>query len=642
MSRVLLVVPPFHLPSWPAISVSLLKAVLAQESIPCDVLYLNIRFAEFVGPAFYAAVGEHEPNYSALVGEWIFAGDLFGDCAPHPQRYVDEVLRGKFDWLYEQSFVEYVQQIRQRVPVFLDRLMTDVSWDEYAVVGITSAFQQNCAALAVLKRLKRLHPEITTVMGGANCEGSMGFAIRDLFPFVDYICLGEGEQVFPQLVHGLFAGEVPVRVPGMLDRFEPSSKRGLNLGAPLVARHSLVTVTPSDADGDCESRAAPMVLNLDSLPYPDFDDYFKQLKTSPLGVTIDPSLPFETSRGCWWGEKHHCTFCGLNGERMTFRSKSGDRATAEMNYLVERYGVNTLFVIDTILDMNYFDTFLNELSTRPRPPKLFYETKANLTRPQVQLLARAGVDEIQPGIETLSTSILRLMDKGVTALQNVRLLKWCAEAGITPRWYFLFGFPHEDPVEYELMATLVPSLTHLAPPVAFVQIEIHRFSPNFTESTARGFSNVRPGAMYSYVYPFQPRDLTRLAYHFDFDYADGRDPEKYTAGLQLAIEHWRETQSSARLYLREREDRVDLIDTRPTATRSKTVLSGSAGLAYLALDAGATIQGVHAELAAKLGNKVPRVSRIEDWLERWVDERLAMREGSRYLSLAVKSPERQT
>ena len=39
---------------------------------------------------------------------------------------------------------------------------------------------------------------------------------------------------------------------------------------------------------------------------------------------------FETSRGCWWGERMHCTFCGLNGATMSYRSKSPRRAVDEL------------------------------------------------------------------------------------------------------------------------------------------------------------------------------------------------------------------------------------------------------------------------------------------------------------------------
>ena len=48
---------------------------------------------------------------------------------------------------------------------------------------------------------------------------------------------------------------------------------------------------------------------------------------------VVPTLLFETSRGCWWGAKSHCTFCGLNGETMAFRSKSPRRALDELEQL---------------------------------------------------------------------------------------------------------------------------------------------------------------------------------------------------------------------------------------------------------------------------------------------------------------------
>ena len=44
---------------------------------------------------------------------------------------------------------------------------------------------------------------------------------------------------------------------------------------------------------------------------------------------------------------------------------------------------------------------------------------------------------IQPGIESLSDHVLKLMRKGTTALQNIQLLKWCREYGVQPEWNLL-------------------------------------------------------------------------------------------------------------------------------------------------------------------------------------------------------------
>jgi hypothetical protein len=73
--------------------------------------------------------------------------------------------------------------------------------------------------------------------------------------------------------------------------------------------------------------------------------------------------------------------------------------------------------------------------------------------------------------------------------------------------------------------------------------------------------------------------------------------------------------------------------------RARTELRGPAAAAYLALDGGATVEGVRAALRHS-GHEVPRAGVLESWLEVWVAERLALREGARYLGLAVNPAER--
>ena len=305
---------------------------------------------------------------------------------------------------------------------------------------------------------------------------------------------------------------------------------------------------------------------------------------------------------------------------------------------MSRYGVREVYAVDDILDLKYLDTFLAELAGRPRPPQLFYETKANLTKPQLRRLARAGVWGIQPGIESLDTQILQLMDKGVTALNNVRLLKWCAEIGLVPEWNFLYGFPGENPAAYASMARLVPSLTHLHPPGGPGRIRLDRFSPYFTAPVVNGIINVRASIAYRHIYPFEPADLDRMAYYFDYDYADGRDPDQYAAALKEEIDRWRLHHPAARLELRVADDRLEIQDTRPAAVRRTTILQGPARLAYLALDAGKTVDALRAELRDR--QAVPHTEQIQEWLDEWQRARLVMREGPRYLSLATNFAER--
>ena len=442
----------------------------------------------------------------------------------------------------------------------------------------------------------------------------MGAALHELFPFVDYVCSGEGDRVFPILVRKLLDGESTAGLPGILARGQPN----------LLGDHV----------------HTPLVRDLDNLPFPDYDDYFAQLAASAIGPRVRPEVTFETSRGCWWGEKHHCTFCGLNGQGMVYRSKSPDRALQEVEFLVDRHGVRDVRVVDNILDMRYLDTFIRELAERGLARSLFYETKANLTKDQLRALRRAGVRLLQPGIESLSTPILRQMDKGTTLLQNVRLLKWCAEIGIVPAWSLLFGFPGEDPAEYLQMAELLPALFHLEPPRVVAPLRLDRFSPNFDQAEARGLVNVRAAEPYRYIFPFAPGELDRLAYLFDHEYADGRDPHSYIGPLRQAERAWRESRGAARLELRVHPDRLEIEDTRPIAVERLTVLRGAARLAYLALDAGNTLQGVQDVLRQTPEHAATATDEIHQWFQHWLDARLVLQEGPRYLSLATNPAER--
>ena len=74
---------------------------------------------------------------------------------------------------------------------------------------------------------------------------------------------------------------------------------------------------------------------------------------------------------------------------------------------------------------------------------VFFEIKANVSRAQVAALVDAGITWVQPGIESLHSEVLKLMDKGIQGWQNVQLLKWARELGLRLSWSVLWGFPGE-------------------------------------------------------------------------------------------------------------------------------------------------------------------------------------------------------
>ena len=127
---------------------------------------------------------------------------------------------------------------------------------------------------------------------------------------------------------------------------------------------------------------------------------------------------------------------------------------------------------DNILDFRYFRSLLPLLEEAKLDLELEYELKSNLSRSQVELLRDAGVRAAQVGIESLSTPILRLMRKGVTASQNIQTLKWLTAAGMEVKWNFLYSFPGEDPSAYANLPELIAKLVHLAPPQASGRVRV--------------------------------------------------------------------------------------------------------------------------------------------------------------------------
>jgi ribosomal peptide maturation radical SAM protein 1 len=197
--------------------------------------------------------------------------------------------------------------------------------------------------------------------------------------------------------------------------------------------------------------------------------------------------------------------------------------------------------VDNILDMSYLKELFPAIIDSGADYEIFYEVKANLTRAQLRLLARGGVTHLQPGLESLSTNVLRLMDKGVRAAQNVNLLRWARYYGIDVAWSILWGFPGETGQDYAEQAAAVPHLVHLQPPGSAARIWLERFSPLYAEPERFGLRHRRPELSYRYVYP-ERVDLDRVAYFFEYDL--DTLPDSAYEQLARAVTDWSEAWKS--------------------------------------------------------------------------------------------------
>ena len=584
---------PLHLPS---AGLSALKPTL--DGIRSHTFYFGFPFADRAGLELYERIAFKGIPEPALVGEWIFRPALFDSSEEEADRYLRSILQpGTPRAVVSDAVLEEVLRAREQACAFVDECARRVIECSPRIVAFTSVFQQQVASLALARRIKQSNPEMFVLFGGANCEGVMGPEVVRQFRFVDAAVSGEADRVFPELIRRIRSGEELAGLAGV-------HTRATTAFGPVALN-------------------TPPVRDLDALPYPDFDDFFEQFRGSAAGASLTPRISFETSRGCWWGQVHHCTFCGLNGGNMAFRAKSAGRAMEELEYLTGRYPGYPVMVADNILDLGYFKDFIPELTRKKLAVRLFYEVKANLKKDQVRMLRDAGITQIQPGIESFSDEVLELMRKGIRGLQNVQLLKWCKELGIWPIWNLIWGFPGESPAEYSRMAERVPLLTHLPPPRAAMQIRLDRFSPNYESSGELGFANVRPAAAYAHIYPFAPGAVRNLAYYFEFDYQSPRDVEAYTRPLMDQVQDWRAVHEQSEMFCAEQGDALWIWDLRPAAKRPLTILAGAEKAVYLACDAVRSVKSL-----AEYGN-------AEDILGPMVEDGLMLRDGDSVISLAV-------
>lgn len=602
--RVLLVSMPFGALERPALSLGLLKAHCGRLDVPCDTRYLTFRFADHIGVENYLWACSDELPYTAFAADWVFTEALYGARPDADAAYIDEVLRRT--WQLPDSAVDRLRRIRARVEPFLSTCLAEVPWADYTFVGFTSVFQQNLASLALARRLKLTHLGLTIAFGGANWEEAMGVALQQAFPFVDLAFSGEADESFPAVLEARQSGSPLDAIPG---------------------------VTVAGRSG--RPVSAGRVQELDAVPVPDFDDYFTQKAQSEAAV-VEPMLLVETARGCWWGERSHCTFCGLNGATMAFRSKTPGRVVDEFAYLRDRHSVRSFSVVDDIIDMGFFRTVLPQLTEAGLGLDIFWEVKANLTLEQVRILRDAGVTMIQPGIEALSDHVLELMRKGTTTFRNIELLKWCREVGVRPFWNLLYGFPGETAEDYRETAAHICAIWHLDPPTACGPIRLDRFSPYHGDPDAFAMASVRPLAPFAYLYPFGQEALMEISYYFDFEYVEPRAAEEYAREVIALAAAWKSEPQRGNLELSVRPSgELQVLDTRGDLARRprRAILKGWKAEVYVACDRAASLVKLR-ELPALAEHDVEE-DELVDFLSRCVHHRLMVSSGSSWLGLAV-------
>jgi len=450
--KIALIAPPWPFFNRPSIQIASLKAYCKKvdPEILCTNLHPYLRLYQRIGQEQYGLIAQSSWASEAIGAMLITQGYETEQCRLAERAIGKRGQRGRID----------CAKMRDALKWALDSLLDEVDWESHECVGITISLNQLTSAIYLSRAIKAISPKTQVVLGGAGVPEEVGKDILDAFESVDYVISGEGEKAFLQLLKAMKAGKQPPR--------------------------SILKGDPIDA--------------MDSLPTPDFSDYFKEISELPPKARFFPILPIEFSRGCFWGR---CTFCNLNVQWKGYRKKSWQRMLMEVDDLTRRHDVLDFAFMDNALPLGESMEFFRAVSSLKRDYRFFAELRASFSRRDAFEMRRAGLKTVQVGVEALSSSLLKRLSKGRSVMDNIAAMRHLLEAGIELQGNLILDFPGST--EKEVDETL-KALEFCLPfrPLNLVSFWLGYGSPVYRKPSHFGIRLVRPHRNYRVLFPSNP------------------------------------------------------------------------------------------------------------------------------------------
>lgn len=408
--RLGLISMPWTIFNRPSIQLASLKAYLDRDKqIETTLFHPYLAAAAALGGNCY-----HHLAKNSWAGEALYSPMLFPEQQNLAEKLFIKICK-KEPALAGLDFTN----TRQLLEKSLNQWLATIDFSSYDLVGFSICFNQLLSSLTAAKRIKTQHPDLPVVIGGSGCVGTIGSSLLNSFSQIDYVISGEGEEALQQLCH-----------------FLQSSSKIKPLAPQILGR---------DTKGQIKSSCSG-IADLNGLPIPDFSPYFQEMHTIFATEPFVPVLPIEFSRGCWWNK---CTFCNLNLQWQGYRWKSAESMFNEVQQQSTRHQCLDFCFTDNALPPKEADAFFKSTANASTDYDFFAEVRV-LTDPDTPLrYRRGGLSTIQVGIESLSTSLLKKMKKGTTAIENIAAMRQSAEAGIQLDGNLIIEFPGSNKEEVQ-------------------------------------------------------------------------------------------------------------------------------------------------------------------------------------------------
>jgi len=363
---------------------------------------------------------------------------------------VDE--KDKAFWQSNNGYRWYLKDMYDAMPFLGDTCYEQVTEKILSlnsdIVGFSIQNTSTLFTLEIIKRIKSRAPSKKIVLGGPNCYNVTGndldFKIQhDLQEFADIIVVGEGESVLLD-----FAGRI-------------ESGRPLDTCKGIAMRKNGTWIFNGFAEP---------IMNLDDLPFPDFEAYDMK------AYTDRNALPLLTSRGCTM----RCVFCTDTYFWRPYRHRSAGNVLEEIVKRRKKYKNNFFGFNDSLINGSHKN--LLEMCKLIASKRLDISWGGNCRidkRLDLDCLGRmkkAGCEYLVIGIESASNRILRLMRKNFTIEDASDFIHRCNKVGIGIVANWIVGFPGETEEEFINTADFIIKHEGLIRKNTFSTLTINQFS----------------------------------------------------------------------------------------------------------------------------------------------------------------------
>ncbi len=239
-------------------------------------------------------------------------------------------------------------------------------------------------------------------------------------PGIFGIVIGEGENVLPHTAAMISKNKVSSKVKGFAEKNDP----------------------------DPDLSPAPVIDNLDSLPFPDreifdYDKYFSVRAGRIMGLEI------VAGRGC----PHRCSYCvhesldELYGARMPVRKRSPENVIKEIEGLLKRYRKAPLigFHDDCFnYPFEWFEAFADIYRKKVQIPYWCNLRPDSMNEKTARLLKHSGCERVHMGIESGDDEIRKnILHRNISREKIIDAFFQAKKTGLKTVSFNILGLPGE-------------------------------------------------------------------------------------------------------------------------------------------------------------------------------------------------------